>query len=807
MRIAIVVDTFPSLSETFISNKVERLVLKGHELIIFCNKKNDELFTELFNHNDKVKTVVLNKRLIFAHALLHPVNLLQSLMSSHYMGQAIYKSFRISIINKYKPDIIHFEFSGIGIDYLHEIKFLKALKIISCRGSAEKVKLLIYSERQEKFRKLLNLVDGIHCVSDDIQKTIQPYCRDHKKIFINHPSIDTTFFKKQNQSKKGNVLTILSVGRLTFQKGYSTGLLAIHSIKDRGVLFKWLIVGSGPNYEEIMFQINELKLNEFVVLVGARSRNEVKQLMEESDIYLLSSVYEGIANVALEAMSMELPVVSTRSGGMEEVIMHKQNGLLADVYDHITLSENLFELLANPHLRLRLGKAGRRTVTEKFDLNTQINKFENTYAELLNGYAMKTEIKAHITPNDEKVVYYSKARTQKKSLRVGVIVPQFPSYTETFFINKIIGLCERGHEVVVFCNTHNADPLLEATYHFNNNSNLKIITLDFNRSTSNFIKTIFLTPFIILKNIRATRKSFKSDAYFSLCKHYFNKHACDIYHFGYSGLAVAYTPVLEALTGKIIVSCLGTAENVKPITEKGRSEKLYQVFKRADKIHCVSSKMAETIKKYGAINEKIFINRPAVDTKFFLRKKQHTHEKHVRILSIGRLVFQKGFFGGILAIAELKKRFQNFTCTIIGEGPEKEEIIFHINAMGLEDHVKLIGKKVRDEIIQFYDQNDIFFLPSVSEGLANVVLEAMSMEMPVVSSINGGIEEVITNRVNGILCDNYNFISMGQELFNLCTDFESRRQLGKCARKTIEKNFDIKRYIDVFEEEYCRLVQ
>jgi glycosyltransferase involved in cell wall biosynthesis len=155
----------------------------------------------------------------------------------------------------------------------------------------------------------------------------------------------------------------------------------------------------------------------------------------------------------------------------------------------------------------------------------------------------------------------------------------------------------------------------------------------------------------------------------------------------------------------------------------------------------------------------------------------------------------------------LKKKFQNFTWTIIGEGPEREGLIFHINSLGLGEHVNLVEKKIKDEIVQFYDENDIFFLPSVCEGIANVVLEAMAMELPVVSSINGGIREVIIDQANGILCDTYDYISMGQQLFYLCTNFEKRRQLGKCARKTIESNFCIKRYIDVYEREYYDLIQ
>jgi colanic acid/amylovoran biosynthesis glycosyltransferase len=808
MRLAIIVDTFPALSETFIANKVMSFASKGHEVVVFCNRSNEKLSNELFSNKQHIKVVRLRKRKVILYSLTHPVVLFRTLKISNNLLQNVYRSFRISIINNFKPDIVHFEFSGIGIDYLFEMEFLKAKKVVSCRGSAEKVKLMIYDDRKQKFRQLLNLVDSIHCVSEDLKETILPYCGNEKKIFINYPSIDSTFFQKENAGKQKKTFTILSVGRLTFQKGYSTGLLAMLSLKRKGIFFKWIIIGSGPCYEEIMFQVNELKLNDSVELAGAKSRNEIKQLMEEVDVFLLPSVYEGIANVVLEAMSMELPVISTRSGGMEEVIVHRENGLLADVYDHEEIAENLVELSESPPLRSALGKAGRRKVVENFDLKIQISKFESEYHSLINQRTVKPEDEIHQeSAYDRKVFYGPKAKSQEGKLCIGIIVPQFPSYTETFFISKITELCERGHNVVVFCNKYESDQSLERAYKFRKYRNLKIVKFDFNATISSFIRTIPKYLLFILKNLKASRRSFKSNVYSSLCKHYFRKSDCDIYHFGYSGLAIAYLPILKSLPGKIVVSCRGTAENVKPITEGGRIEKLRQMFMQVDKIHCVSYTMAQMITQYGAPGNKIFVNHSAVNTKYFTRKKAYTANTHINILSIGRLVFQKGFLIGILAIAELKKKFDNFTWTIIGEGPEKEQILFYIHSLGLTHHVKLIGKKIRDEIIKFYEDHDILYSPSICEGIANVVLEGMAMELPVVSSINGGIEEVITHGKNGILCDNYDFTSMAEYLSDLCTDFEKRKRLGKCGRKVIEANFSVKRNIDLFEDEYYNLVQ
>jgi len=395
-------------------------------------------------------------------------------------------------------------------------------------------------------------------------------------------------------------------------------------------------------------------------------------------------------------------------------------------------------------------------------------------------------VKEAITINEEngeqRFIRVSKVHGSSKHLRVGVIVPQFPSYTETFFINKITGLCRRGHDVTVFCNVYNKDNLLKEEYRLNSYPTLKIVVLQFNKLSDAFFKTIFSNPLILLKNLSIRKKKFLNNLYYGLCELYFKKYPCDVYHFGYSGLAVSYLPVLKHLPGKVLVSCLGTAENIKPLTEQGRIEKLKVLFNTVDRIHCVSAKMGETVKQYGADCKKIFINRPAVDVEIFSRSKEYGVHDRLQIISVGRLVFQKGFLTGMLAVAELKKKFENFTWTIIGEGPEKEQLIFHINALGLNDHVQLVGKKLRNEVIKFYEESDILFLPSVSEGLANVILEAMAMELPVVSSINGGIEEVIIDNVNGILVPNYDYHMMGCQLHNLCLDFK-KRKLGATGKK------------------------
>jgi colanic acid/amylovoran biosynthesis glycosyltransferase len=218
--------------------------------------------------------------------------------------------------------------------------------------------------------------------------------------------------------------------------------------------------------------------------------------------------------------------------------------------------------------------------------------------------------------------------------------------------------------------------------------------------------------------------------------------------------------------------------------------------------------MKDKIQKLKVAPGKIFVNHPAVDTDYFKYTTcNRSVGKPITILSVGRLVFQKGFMIGLKAIEVLAKKNAVFKWLIIGDGPEREELLFNINLLNLDGYVTLAGRKTKKEIKGFYEKADIFFLPSVTEGMANVVLEAMSMQLPVVSSNCGGMPEVIQHEENGMLCENYNFKQMGEALFQLYVNPEKRERLGARARQTIEKDFNIDRYISVFEEAYYKLTE
>ncbi|GEO09940.1 glycosyltransferase family 4 protein [Segetibacter aerophilus] len=391
MKICLVTNEFPALTETFITTKALELSRRGHEITVIRNQDTNVINA---SHVDQVKKAGIKvltynglqtKKGIAKAFLSHPSLVLKSFSLSGTAFKTKFKQqLQTMLLRKNAFDIVHVEFSGLGVAYGNTLDNLSAKLVISCRGTAEKVKPISEPNRKAQLHKLFTRVDAIHCVSQDMATTIAPYCNEPQKIFVNRPSIDPLVFKRTTPyAPSVSCLQIFTIGRFTFQKGYLIGLMAMRKLKNEGVKFNWQIVGDGPLKEEMMYHIHALQLEDWVELVGKKNRDEILELYNKADVFLLPSVYEGIANVCLEAMSMELPVVSTKSGGMDEVIVDGENGLLCEVYDVDSIAEKIKWLAHHPEKLAMWGVEARKTILERFTISRQVDEFEAQYANLI----------------------------------------------------------------------------------------------------------------------------------------------------------------------------------------------------------------------------------------------------------------------------------------------------------------------------------------------------------------------------------------------------------------------------------------
>jgi colanic acid/amylovoran biosynthesis glycosyltransferase len=177
-------------------------------------------------------------------------------------------------------------------------------------------------------------------------------------------------------------LRVLSVGRLTWVKGYEYGLQAIKLLKEQGIACEYRIVGDGDLLEGVSFARHQLELESIVQLLGPQPWGEVKNAMQWADVFLQASVQEGFCNAVIEAQAMKLPVVCSDAGGLPENVEHGVTGFVVPRRNPQALADKLRLLANDPELRDSMGKAGRERVELHFQLPTQIERFDQFYQNL-----------------------------------------------------------------------------------------------------------------------------------------------------------------------------------------------------------------------------------------------------------------------------------------------------------------------------------------------------------------------------------------------------------------------------------------
>ena len=167
---------------------------------------------------------------------------------------------------------------------------------------------------------------------------------------------------------------------------------------------------------------------------------------------------------------------------------------------------------------------------------------------------------------------------------------------------------------------------------------------------------------------------------------------------------------------------------------------------------------------------------------------------------VARLDYIKGHSFLIQAVSDIVKKYPKLRCVLVGEGDYRTKLEKLIHELGLTDHFVLLG--TRSDIVDILSVLDLFILPSISEGLPNVILEAMACSVPVVASRVGGIPEIIEHRISGLLVPAQNTHALSKSILELFDNGRLRRQLGENARKRVQEKFSLEHQIRQFKKIY-----
>lgn len=379
-------------------------------------------------------------------------------------------------------------------------------------------------------------------------------------------------------------------------------------------------------------------------------------------------------------------------------------------------------------------------------------------------------------------------------MKIGLVLPDLPQYSETFFNYKIKGLQESGFEVIVFSGKKHEEKFSyehKNSYPVNEGKPFKqlislafVLTMTFLKSPERSKKLYSLER----KDGRSIKESLKIV--------YLNAHILnydlDWLHFGFATMSVKRENVAKAIGSKMGVSFRGYCINIYPLKNPGCYEKLWR---NVDKIHSISNYLYHKGVELGLSKRKPFAKiTPSIDTSLF-RMKENPGKidiNGIKILTVGRLNWIKDYETAIYTMKILKDSGINFIYKIIGTGNELERLKFAVHQCGLEDRILFLGKVGHEKVMEAMFESDIYLQTSLQEGFCVSVLEAQSAGMLCVVSDADGLKENVADGESGWIVkrrDSAAFAEKISEVINLPDDV--RRKVSMNARKRVERDFRI----------------
>jgi glycosyltransferase involved in cell wall biosynthesis len=158
-----------------------------------------------------------------------------------------------------------------------------------------------------------------------------------------------------------------------------------------------------------------------------------------------------------------------------------------------------------------------------------------------------------------------------------------------------------------------------------------------------------------------------------------------------------------------------------------------------------------------------------------------------RILSVGRIVYQKGLDLALRALADLKEL--KWEWRIAGDGPQMDPLKSLASELGIADRVIFLGWQSREQLLEQYKLSNLFLFPSRHEGMPNAVLEAMASGLPVIASRIAGNEELVLNEETGILFESENIAALRDALAELLVHADLRQKMGAASRLRVEAHY------------------
>ncbi|GAB4385733.1 MAG: colanic acid biosynthesis glycosyltransferase WcaL [Elainellaceae cyanobacterium] len=408
-------------------------------------------------------------------------------------------------------------------------------------------------------------------------------------------------------------------------------------------------------------------------------------------------------------------------------------------------------------------------------------------------------------------------------MKIAFIVGQFPVLSETFILNQITGLIDRGHEVDIYADRAGdllklhedvvTYKLLDRTYYLPEipaNHLWRVI-----KGCGLLCSNLMQAPRDTLRSLNVLRygeQTLSLWLLYTLIPNFQKDY--DIIHcqFGTVSFRGMAFRTVNAPNAKLITIFRGHDISYF-VKEKG--EKVYDaLFKQGDYFLANCEFFKRRAIDLGCPPDKIRVHGSGLDySRFPFQIRQFPEDGIVRIATTGRLVEKKGIEYSIRAVAQVLKQYPNLEYTIIGEGPLRSNFEQLIQSLGVERSIKLLGRKSQAELIALLETSHLFIAPSVTaadgnqDAPVNVLKEAMAMGLPVISTLHGGIPELVEEGVSGYLVPERDAEAIATRLVDLIEHPDRWAAMGQAGRAFVEQNYDLNRLNDALVSLYESLLR
>lgn len=404
MKIAFIVDKFPSLSETFILNQITGLIDLGHYVEIFSGAESTDdqvhdevktysLLDHTHYHNDVPPNPIrrILKALLVLIVVFHkgPLAVLRSLNLFKYGrdAAALYLFFKVTLfLKKGKFDIIQCHFGPNG----NLGALLKELgipgKLVTMFHGYDIRRGLHYGGHI--YKKLFDYGDCFLAISEISRKKLLEFGADGEKIRYHPVGIDPNRFSfrwKSGLNKLPSTVVILTVGRLTEEKGLYFGIKAVNELirQHPDSFIEYRIIGEGPLKRQLEELVSELGIKKNVHFLGSMNYRDVIKSYQEAHLFLLPSTAEMLPVVLMEAMASGLPTVTTSVGAISEIVIDGVSGFLVPAKEVQAMTDRLHFLIEKPEIWMTMGHTGRKHIENNFNVKKLNRGLVEIYRELL----------------------------------------------------------------------------------------------------------------------------------------------------------------------------------------------------------------------------------------------------------------------------------------------------------------------------------------------------------------------------------------------------------------------------------------